>query len=232
MSNLVLACVPCNRAKADRPVEGFAPKTATRVLARAKAPLRDAAAVNATRWSLWCALDARLPTHVGSGGRTKWNRTRNQLPKSHTLDALCVGKLDTVTQTIRTILVTGCAGRGTYARTRPDRFGFPRLRLPRTKGSFGFTTGDLVRAVVLKGKRAGTHTGRVAVRASGSFNITTAHGTVQGINHKHLRLLQRGDGYAYMIREEVGGVLKGRGNAQHEVARLRVQDRADRSSLP
>ncbi|WP_121187874.1 RNA-guided endonuclease IscB [Nocardiopsis sp. Huas11] len=204
VSNLVLACVPCNQAKADRPVEGFAPKAATRVLARAKAPLRDAAAVNATRWSLWCALDARLPTHVGSGGRTKWNRTRNQLPKSHTLDALCVGKLDTVTQTIRTILVAGCSGRGTYARTRPDKYGFPRLRLPRTKRFFGFATGDLVRAVVPKGKKAGTHTGRVAVRASGSFNITTAHGTVRDVNHKHVQLLQRADGYAYTTQKEDG----------------------------
>ncbi|WP_179828422.1 RNA-guided endonuclease IscB [Nocardiopsis aegyptia] len=204
VSNLVLACVPCNQAKNDRPVEEFAPGAATRVHQRAKAPLADAAAVNATRWALWLALDARLPTRVGTGGRTKWNRTLNQLPKSHTLDALCVGKVEKVTQTVRTVLVAGCAGRGTYARTRPDKHGFPRLRLPRTKGFFEFATGDLVRAVVPKGKKAGAHTGRVAVRASGSFSITTAHGIVQGINHRHLRLLQRADGYAYTIREEEG----------------------------
>ena len=204
VSNLVLACVPCNQVKADRSVEEFAPGAAERVLARAKTPLRDAAAANATRRALWKTLDERLPTRVGTGGRTKWNRTRNQLPKSHTLDALCVGKLDTVSQTIRAVLVAGCAGRGTYARTRPDKHGFPRLRLPRSKGVFGFATGDLVRAAVPKGKKAGTHTGRVAVRASGSFNITTAHGTVQGISHKHVRQLQRADGYAYTIQEEVG----------------------------
>ena len=204
VSNLVLACVPCNQAKADRPIEEFAPKAAARVLAQAKAPLRDAAAVQSTRWGLWRALDQRLPTHVGTGGRTKWNRARNYLPKSHTLDAPCVGKLETITRTVSAVLVAGCAGRGSYARTRPDRYGFPRLRLPRVKGFFGFATGDLVRAVVPKGKKAGTHTGRVAVRASGRFNITTAHGTVQGINHRHLRLLQRADGYAYTSRKEKG----------------------------
>ncbi|WP_262391378.1 RNA-guided endonuclease IscB [Nocardiopsis sp. CNR-923] len=85
---------------------------------------------------------------------------------------------------------------------RPARV--PRLRLPRTTRFFGFATGDLVRAAVPTGKKAGTHTGRVAVRASGSFNVTTARGTVQGVNHRHVRLLQRADGYAYTTRKEKG----------------------------
>lgn len=207
VANLVLACIPCNQAKGNTPAEEFLagkPKILARVLARAKAPLRDAAAVNATRWALWRALDQRLPTHVGSGGRTKFNRTRNQLPKSHALDALAVGKVEAITHTVDTVLVAGCAGRGSYTRTRPDKHGFPRLRLPRSKRFFSFATGDLVRAVVPKGKKAGTHIGRVAVRATGSFNITTAQGTVQGINHRHVRLLQRADGYAYTVRKEKG----------------------------
>lgn len=206
ISNLVLACVPCNQAKGNTPVEGFVTnkRVLARVLAQVKAPLRDAAAAQSTRWALWRALDRRLPTHVGSGGRTKWNRTRNQLPKSHTLDALAVGEVEAITETAEKILVVGCAGRGSYARTRPDKHGFPRLRLPRTKRFFSLATGDLVRAVVPKGKKAGTHTGRVAVRATGNFNITTAHGTVQGINHRHVRLLQRADGYAYTTGKEKG----------------------------
>ncbi|WP_308120462.1 RNA-guided endonuclease IscB [Streptomyces bambusae] len=202
VSNLVLACVPCNERKSNRPVEEFAPKRAADILKRAKAPLRDAAAVNSTRWSLWQALDAVWPTHTASGGRTKWNRTRTALPKTHTLDALAVGKLDCITEAVRLVLVAGCTGRGTHARTRPDKHGFPRLRLPRHKQFFGYATGDLVRAVVPTGKKAGTHTGRVAVRATGSFNITTRHGTVQGINRKYVRLLQRADGYAYTTQPE------------------------------
>jgi hypothetical protein len=63
--------------------------------------------------------------------------------------------------------------------------------------SHGFRTGDLVRASVTTGTKVGTYTGRVAVRASGSFNITTAGGTVQGLHHRFFRLLQRGDGYSY-----------------------------------
>ena len=174
------------------------------MLARSQAPLRDAAAAQSTRWALWRAVDQRLPTRVGAGGRPKFNRTRNRLPKSHTLDALAVGKVETITQTVDTILVAGCAGRGSYARTRTDKHGFPRLRLPRVKRLFSYTTGDLVRAVVPNGKKEGTHTGRVAVRATGRFNITTDRGTIQGISHRHVRLLQRADGYAYTMRKEQG----------------------------
>ena len=32
-----------------------------------------------------------LPVETGTGGRTKWNRTRRSLPKPHWVDAACVG---------------------------------------------------------------------------------------------------------------------------------------------
>jgi hypothetical protein len=44
--------------------------------------------------------------------------------------------------------------------------------------------GDIVRAVVTEGTKQGTYTGRIAIRTSGSFNVTTAHTTVQGINRQ------------------------------------------------
>ncbi|MET7329050.1 RNA-guided endonuclease IscB [Nonomuraea sp. NPDC005650] len=208
VSNLTLSCVACNTSKSNRPIAEFLegrPKLLASILAQAKAPLRDAAAVQSTRWALWRELDARLPTHVTSGGRTKWNRTRNYLPKTHTLDALAVGELDTIAQTVSTVLIVGCTGRGTHTRTRTNKHGFPRLRLPRHKTFFGYATGDLVIAVVPTGKKQGTHMGRVAVRASGSFNITTAHSTVQSISYRHIRLLQRADGYAYAFQAEAWG---------------------------
>ena len=206
ISNLALACIPCNQTKNATPIQEFLktrPALLAKILQQAKAPLRDAAAVNATRWALWRALDATgLPVATASGGRTKWNRSRTGAPKSHTLDALHVGDLETVTAWPSTVLVVKATGRGTYCRTRTDAYGFPRLRLPRTKQVKGFTTGDLVRAIVPTGKKAGVHTGRVAVRSTGSFNITTRHGTVQGIGHRHVRLLQRADGYGYTTHPE------------------------------
>src|SRR5262249_50050417 len=63
------------------------------IQAQAKAPLRDAAAVNATRWALFQRLNATgLPLETGTGGRTKWNRTTRDLPKTHWFDAVCVGE--------------------------------------------------------------------------------------------------------------------------------------------
>lgn len=99
-------------------------------------------------------------------------------------------------------------------RARLDRYGFPRGHCARTKSHFGFQTGDLVRAEVPAGKRAGTHAGRVAVRASGSFNIQTAAGVVQGIGHRHCRILQRGDGYGYWHQPFVAQLDKGSGNRE------------------
>ena len=58
-------------------------------------------------------------------------------------------------------------------------------------------TGDMVRAVVTTGKRSGTYVGRVAGRATGSFNIRTPQGTVQSISYRCGTLLQHSDGYSY-----------------------------------
>ncbi|MFB7182602.1 RNA-guided endonuclease IscB [Streptomyces sp. NPDC056257] len=206
ISNLCTACVPCNESKSNRPVEGFlrqAPQRLALVLAQAEAPLHDAAAVNATHWALWRTLDAAFPTvRAASGSRTKWNRLRTGTPKSHTLDALCVGELRAVDRIPERVIVVTATGRGSYSRTRTDKHGFPRLRLPRQKQFFGFQTGDLARAAVPRGKNAGTHTGRIAVRAGGSFDIKTTHGLVRGVRHTRFRLLQRADGYAYAHRTE------------------------------
>jgi len=209
ISNLVLACVPCNQAKGAQPVDVFLahnPTLLAQIKAGLKRGLRDTAAVNSTRIALLAVLEGDgFPIKTSTGGRTKHNRVTNRVPKTHALDALCIGELDGVTGWPSTTLVVGCTGRGSYARTRSDKYGFPRLRLTRTKIHFGFQTGDLVRAVVPTGKKAGTRTGRVAVRATGSFNITTAHGTVQGIHHRRVRLLQRADGYAYQTTPTVQG---------------------------
>jgi 5-methylcytosine-specific restriction endonuclease McrA len=206
VSNLALACIPCNEAKGVTPVEVFLagrPVVLARVLAAAKRPLRDAAAVTATRWVLWQALTTiGFPVEVGTGERTKWNRQRGNVPKTHTLDALHVGVLDTVTGWPIGVLMARSTGRGRYARTIPDKYGFPRLQRPRTKTVHGYATGDLVRAVVPTGLKRGTHTGRVAVRTAGRFDIRTTTALVQHIHHRHVRLLQRADGWAYTRQDE------------------------------
>lgn len=54
-----------------------------------------------------------------------------------------------------------------------------------------------MKALVAEGKHIGVSTGRVAARATGSFNITTKHGTIQGVGHQYCRALHRSDGYSY-----------------------------------
>jgi 5-methylcytosine-specific restriction endonuclease McrA len=203
VSNLVLACVPCNENKSARDFREFLacdPARLARIDAQLKRPLNDAAAVNSTRWALWQALKATgLPVTTGSGGLTKFNRSRLDIPKTHALDAVCVGMIDTVVHWRKPVLAIKATGRGSYQRTRLDACGFPRGYLTREKSIRGFRTGDMVTATVAKGKKIGRYTGRVAVRASGSFNIQMPRGVVQGISHKHCKIVQRADGYGYSL---------------------------------
>lgn len=206
VSNLTLACAPCNLKKAAQDISLFLAKNPKRLLkikSQAKRPLRDAAAVNATRWQLFNALkETGLSVRTGSGGLTKSNRSRLGIQKTHALDAVCVGQVDCVEQWQKPTLEIKATGRGSYQRTRLNRFGFPRGYLIRKKRVQGFQTGDMVKAVVTKGKKVGTYVGRVAIRASGSFDIQTAEGPVQGISHRYCILTQRSDGYGYSIRTD------------------------------
>jgi 5-methylcytosine-specific restriction endonuclease McrA len=203
ISNLTLACEACNSKKGTQDIKDFLkqkPERLQRILVQTKTPLKDAAAINATRWLLFERLEALgIPVECGSGGLTKWNRMRRGLEKAHWLDAACVGK-----STPEQLHTTGvrpfhiqATGHGARQMCRMDRYGFPRTGPKQARRVKGFQTGDLVRAVVPTGKNSGTYVGRVAIRTTGSFNITTAQGTVQGISHRHCTVLHRCDGYTY-----------------------------------
>jgi len=197
VSNLTLACEPCNKKKGNQTAKEFGyPK----VQSLAKKPLKDAAAVNATRWALYRRTEATgLPIEVSTGGRTKYNRSIRKLPKTHWLDATCVGAstpevLDV--EGIRPLDITA-TGRGSRQMCRVDKYGFPRTSAKKFKRVHGFQTGDMVKAVVPTGKNTGTYIGRIAIRASGSFNIKTPNSTIQGISYRYCQLVQRLDGYTY-----------------------------------
>jgi hypothetical protein len=128
-------------------------------------------------------------------GRARVHRL--DISKAHALDAACVGEVHVVANWRVPTLVIKATGRGSYQRTRLNAFEFSRGYLARSKSAFKFQTGDLVRAVVAKGKKAGTYIGRVAIRASGSFNIQAATGLMKDIRHRFCALLQRADGYEY-----------------------------------
>ncbi len=203
VSNLTLSCRKCNQRKGNQLIEEFLkrqPELLNKILAAAKKPLRDAAAVNATRWALFRQLKSTgLPVEAGSGGRTKYNRTRLELPKTHWLDAACVGASTPEKLKIQVgePLQLKATGHGTRQMCRTDKYGFPSRYVPRYKFVEGFQTGDIVKAVVTKGKKTGTYVGRVAVRSTGSFNISTPNGLIQGISHRYCSIVHGKDGYSY-----------------------------------
>ena len=77
-----------------------------------------------------------------------------------------------------------------------DKFGFPKSYHKRSKVKFGFQTGDIVRAVVPRGKFQGVWIGRITVREKPSFAIRTSSKTFD-VHPKYLRRLQSSDGYDY-----------------------------------
>lgn len=199
VSNLTLACQKCNQEKGSQTAAEYG---YPEVQARAQRPLKDAAALNATHWAIFHRLrETGLPVEVGTGGRTKYNRTQLGLPKTHALDAVCVGASTPgkITGTEKTAVLTiRAVGQGSYQRTRVDKYGFPRGYLMQHKSVEGFRTGDLVRAVVPQGKYAGVYQGVVAVRRSGYFAIRRNGKLVaDGISVRYCRLIQRADGYTF-----------------------------------
>lgn len=202
ISNLCLACEKCNLKKGTQDIKEFLskkPDLLKQIMAQVKRPLKDATAVNSTRWALFNQLKLTgLPVMTGSGGQTKYNRTRLELPKTHYFDAACVGKVDKLVVLATQPLLIKANGHGTRQMCRTDRFGFPSRHVPRNKFVKGFQTGDIVKAIVTNGKKIGEYVGRVAVRSSGSFNIS-AKELVQGISHKYCEILHRKDGYSYQF---------------------------------
>lgn len=203
VSNLTLACEPCNMSKGTQNVRDFLkhkPDVLKRILARATAPLKDASAVNATRWALYERLIATgLPVECGTGGRTKFNRTMQGLAKAHWSDAACVGASTPLLVGADQVvpLLIKATGHGTRQMCGTDKYGFPLRHRMRQKRSYGFQTGDMVRAVVTTGSRQGVYTGRVLVRATGSFDLAREHERLQGISHRFCSTLHRCDGYSY-----------------------------------
>jgi len=196
VSNLVLACHACNEQKGNQTAAEFGHPE---VEEDARKPLKDAAAMNATRYALCEALRSLdVPITTWSGGRTRWNRDRFGVEKAHCLDALCVGELAGAKSGRHRTMAITAMGRGRYSRTNVNASGFPTGYLMRTKQIMGIKTGDRVRAVVPAGFAAhGTHTGRIAVRANRQFRL----GKVQGIPARFCRVLQLADGFDYAFVE-------------------------------
>ena len=194
VSNLAIACHKCNQKKGSQPVEQFLfkkPEILKRLLVQAKAPLKNAAAVNSTRWALFNRLkQTGLPIEIGTGGLTKYNRMVQGLPKTHWIDAACVGK-STPRLKIKThqpLLIT-CFGRGGRQKAALNTYGYPIRHNP-LKPIKGWLTGDMA--------KHRTHgIGRITPRSRGSFVLTKPDKTQFSVKPIDLKPVFRRDGYLY-----------------------------------
>jgi hypothetical protein len=109
---------------------------------------------------------------------------RLNIPKTHALDAACTGNTPGLEGWKIAVLAIKSCGRGSYQRTNVNKFGAPIGYLTRKKKAYGFQTGDIVQAIVPKGKRSGTHFGRLSVRARGFliFKPSPEESRISGIN--------------------------------------------------
>jgi hypothetical protein len=115
-------------------------------ISRRKVPLKDAAAVNATRYKLVEALRRfGLPIGTWSGGRTRWNRARFNLEKTHALDALAIGQIAGVSAGKLKTLQIIATGRGQHCRTNFTKKGFSKAQDSRS--TCGPGTGAQTRVV-------------------------------------------------------------------------------------
>lgn len=202
VSNLCLACEKCNQKKGTKDIRDFLkgkPDLASRILKQAKAPLKDAAAVNVTRWKLFEVLKATgLPVTTGTGGETKFNRTRLGLPKEHWIDAACVGITETLKVLTSKILKVKATGHGGRQRCQTDKLGYPQKYRP-LRPIHGFCTGDIVKIVIPKGVNAGTYIARLCPYSNGNGEIYTTTGKKRiGIKLEYVeKPIHRKDGYSY-----------------------------------
>lgn len=201
ITNLTLACQKCNQKKGEKDVKVFLkgrPEILKKILATAKKSLADTAAVNATRNELRRQLEATgLPVEVGTGGQTKFNRCKLGLEKTHWLDAACVGestptKLMNLPGKPLLIKATGFGGR---QRCQTNKLGYPIKYRP-LRPIHGFSTGDIVKAVVPNGKYKGTFIARVCPMSHG-YGEFVINKKRRSVKLNYLTPIHRKDGYDY-----------------------------------
>ena len=200
VSNLTLACGPCNTNKNTQDIKDFLsqkPNILSRILKQAKAPLKDAAAVNSTRWKLFNSLkETGLDVLTGTGGQTKFNRCQQDIPKFHWTDAACVGDTPSLAFETMQPLKIKCMGHGSRQMIQNDKYGFPRKNYKPKNPPKDWKTGDIVN--VIGGKNVGIKGIRIkTVRAKGSFDIRLPDGSVKSVSRRHIKAVHRHDGYQY-----------------------------------
>lgn len=228
VKNATLACRTCNQEKADRTPEKWLD-----ALKQKKRPgridqirikclqdvighksvgkaLRYAAWANSMRWYLFRELSKLAvggKVHVGTGGRTAYNRNKLGIPKAHHLDALCCADVPKkgYRYAVQPYLVIEAMGRGNRLLGQVNKCGIITLKYKDYhKRVNGLQTGDIVQAVVPNGKYKGEYIGRLMVRQKGTHDIRTMDGKRFSLTkNATICVLQHVDGYQYAFEKAI-----------------------------
>ena len=191
VSNLCIACEGCNKRKGSMLVSEFLKGNSQLLIKinnQLKKPMADSAAVNSTRFFLMESIKMTgIPVSCGTGGQTKWNRTRMGLDKEHWIDAACVGDVDQINIKISKPLLVFCRGQGGRQRSAVNSFGYP-VRTNPLRPIHGWRSGDVVR---LSGKLYS-----ISPRNSGHFDLTRGKERTSK-SMSFLTPVHKMDGYRY-----------------------------------
>jgi hypothetical protein len=208
IDNLAIACVKCNQEKSNMMPKEYieylskqkGEKAKAKIVAfkksinGAKQTLKDAASVNTTRWVLANKLKEEFgDIELASGGRTKFNRTNQGLPKEHYFDAACIGVCNKhIEVKAQYAIINKIIGRGNRQMILPDKYGFARGHRSRNKVKEGFMTGDFVKIKGITGRA-------IAVKSAGTVHIKDKNGKEISCSTKKSLMLQHSDGWQRSI---------------------------------
>jgi 5-methylcytosine-specific restriction endonuclease McrA len=229
ISNLTLACEKCNQLKGNSPVEQFLadkPDVLKAIHSQAKAPLADAAAVNSTRFAVVKAAKKHSSVKCWTGGRTKFNRTSQNLIKTHAIDAACVGESGAkIFFKTRQTFMVGCKGHGSRQSRRVNASGFPVITVKvdkktgkkvvkaiEPKANYTHATaGDVVEVSLIKDRKhvkAGVYNSRVKSPTPKGVEVVIDGHRIT-VEMKFIKFVHRSDGYAYRFNPDVVRFIPG-----------------------
>jgi 5-methylcytosine-specific restriction endonuclease McrA len=205
ISNLTLACHCCNQKKGNKSISEFLTDKSKldKILSQAQAPLKDAAAVNSTRFAIVRkAKELCQSVKCWTGGRTKFNRIKQGFEKFHSIDAACVGESGSqIKMVTNQPLIVTCKGHGSRQARRVNKQGFPAVKNAKRVFTHA-TAGDLVKVILPKDRKnvkKGTYIARVKTPTNKGIEVLINNWRITVNSMKDVKFIHRSDGYAYSV---------------------------------
>ena len=205
IDNLALSCHSCNQKKGTLTAEEFikqtlpAEKVAKKLkqLSKEKRLFKYMAHMNATRWTLYDAINDKYPNvKMTYGYITKYNRIQAGLPKAHHIDAKCITGFAQVPSFDTTVVKMKMRRHNRQLHRATFSKGHVRKAASLPTVMFGFRLYDIVmynnHRYYIKGRRS-----------NGSFTLVSLEGLKdEDRTYKKLTLLAHTNAYLIKLKEK------------------------------